>query len=74
MRYRPDGNIDRVIQIPVRRVTSVAFGGAGLDILFVTSMAHGLQPDAVADHPLRGALFAVHGLGVTGMVEPRFAG
>ncbi|MEN3177296.1 SMP-30/gluconolactonase/LRE family protein [Gluconobacter sp. OJA] len=74
VRYQPDGTIDRVIQMPVRRVTSVAFGGAGLDILFVTSMAHGLQPDAVADHPLRGALFAVHGLGVTGMAEPRFAG
>lgn len=74
VRYQPDGGVDRVIPMPVRRVTSVAFGGAALDILFVTSMAHGLEPEPMADRPVRGALFAVHGLGVKGIAEPCFAG
>ncbi|MET1028958.1 MAG: SMP-30/gluconolactonase/LRE family protein, partial [Dongiaceae bacterium] len=39
VRYRPDGKVDRVIEMPVKKVTSVMFGGPKLDILYVTSMA-----------------------------------
>ena len=39
VRYAPDGDVDRVIDMPVKKVTSVMFGGPNLDILFVTSMA-----------------------------------
>ncbi|HEX7912974.1 MAG TPA: SMP-30/gluconolactonase/LRE family protein, partial [Paraburkholderia sp.] len=37
-RFAPDGSIDRVIKVPVAGVTSVAFGGSDMDVLFVTSM------------------------------------
>ena len=71
VRYAPDGSVDRVIEMPVKKVTSVMFGGPELDVLYVTSMAAAaaaLPQDGVA----RGSLFALHGLGVRG--EPRFGG
>ncbi len=37
VRYDPDGRIDGVVELPVRKPTSVAFGGSGLDTLIVTS-------------------------------------
>ncbi len=73
-RYAPDGQIDRVIDMPVCKITSLAFGGPNLDRLFVTSMAEPPLAKYPGDGPLRGALFAIDGLGVTGRAEPRFAG
>jgi sugar lactone lactonase YvrE len=58
--------------MPVRKVTSVMFGGPDLDILFVTSMAKPPLPRFPADGQARGALFAVRGLGVRGLPEHRF--
>jgi L-arabinonolactonase len=73
-RFRPDGSIDRVIEMPVCKITSVAFGGPNLDRLYVTSMAEPPLPRYPADGPLRGSLFVIDGLGVAGLPEPRFAG
>jgi L-arabinonolactonase len=56
----------------VKKITSVSFGGPKLDILFVTSMAKPPLPRFPGDGPLRGSLFAIHDLGVTGLPEPRF--
>lgn len=74
VRYRPDGGIDRVIEMPVKKVTSVMFGGPNLDVLYVTSMAKPPLPRFPGDGVLRGSLFAIRGLGIQGMPEPRFAG
>jgi len=71
-RYAPDGRLDRVIDMPVCKVTSVNFGGPNLDTLFVTSMAKPPLPRFPGDGPLRGAVFAISGLGVRGIPEPRF--
>jgi sugar lactone lactonase YvrE len=73
-RYTPEGKVDRIIEMPVKKVTSVMFGGPNLDILYVTSMAKPPLPRFPGDGVLRGSLFAIHGLGVTGVPEPRFAG
>lgn len=73
LRYAPDGSIDREIEMPVRNVTSVAFGGARLDVLYVTSMAKPLRGVPTTQKGA-GGLFAIHGLGVTGLPETRFAG
>ena len=74
VRYTPDGRVDRFIEMPVKKVTSMSFGGPNLDVLFVTSMAKPPLPRFPADGPLRGSLFAIHDLGVRGVAEPRFAG
>jgi sugar lactone lactonase YvrE len=73
-RYAPDGSLDRVIEMPVKKVTSVNFGGPNLDVLFVTSMTKPPLPHLPGDGPLRGSLFAIHGLGVKGVPETRFGG
>jgi sugar lactone lactonase YvrE len=81
VRYAPDGSVDRRIGMPVNNITSVMFGGDDLDVLYVTSMARVKHP-AVHDHfkkrakpqYLAGSLFAVTGLGIRGVPEPRFAG
>lgn len=73
-RFRPDGAIDREIELPVRKPTSICFGGPDLSILFVTSMGAQLLPHFPLDGPLGGALFAVRGIGVNGMPMHRFGG
>ena len=72
VRFAPDGNIDRVIEMPVKKVTSVNFGGPDMDILYVTSMAKPPLPRFPGDGVQRGSLFAVRDLGVKGVPEPRF--
>ncbi|MGX1501907.1 UNVERIFIED_CONTAM: sugar lactone lactonase YvrE [Streptomyces graminofaciens] len=68
-RYTPEGALDRVVELPVRRPTSCAFGGAGLTDLYVTSARKG----QAAPHPLSGSLLVVPGAG-HGLVQPAFAG
>jgi L-arabinonolactonase len=72
IRYSPDGAVDRVIEMPVKKVTSVMFGGPNMDILFVTSMAKPPLPRFPSDGVLRGSLFAIRNLGIRGIPETRF--
>lgn len=72
IRYTPDGRVDRVIEMPVKKVTSVMFGGPDMDVLYVTSMAKPPLPRFPGDGVLRGSLFAITGLGIKGVPEPRF--
>jgi len=72
VRYDPSGRVDRVIEMPVKKVTSVMFGGPKLDVLFVTSMAKPPLPRFPGDGLLRGSLFAIYDLGIRGLPEPRF--
>lgn len=72
IRYAPDGTVDRIIDFPVLKPTSVMFGGADLDVLYVTSMARPPLPRFPDDGQLRGSLFAIRGLGVHGVPENRF--
>jgi sugar lactone lactonase YvrE len=74
VRRRPDGSVEREVRLPVPLVSRCCFGGAGLDILFVTSARVGMTPAALDAAPLSGGLFAVRGLGVKGRPTPRFAG
>ncbi|MFC6340152.1 SMP-30/gluconolactonase/LRE family protein [Pseudomonas sp. CCM 7891] len=73
VRYTPHGQVDRIIEMPVKKVTSLTFGGPNMDTLFVTSMAKPPLPRFPEDGQQRGALFAITGLGVKGIAEQRFA-
>jgi sugar lactone lactonase YvrE len=73
VRFAPDGRVDRIVELPVQRPTSCAFGPPGSTTLYVTSAAFDLAPDALARQPWAGGLLAVE-VGVTGVPRPPFAG
>jgi sugar lactone lactonase YvrE len=61
------------VPIPARLVTSCAFGGPGLDDLYVTTAALALDADALRSQPHAGALFRLRP-GVPGLPADEFAG
>ena len=71
IRYAPDGQIDRVVNVPVPRPTSCAFGGPDGATLFVTSARVGLSDEQLAEAPLSGSLFAIES-GTTGKPGQNF--
>jgi len=73
VRYAPDGRVDRVIDLPVQRPTSCAFGGEDLSTLFITSARDGLGPPDLRRQPLAGGLFAFRS-GVVGAAPLFFEG
>ena len=68
-RYSSDGSLADELELPTRRITSCAFGGPELDVLFVTSAAR--PPDR--DDALAGAVFETRP-GPSGRLPNRFAG
>jgi sugar lactone lactonase YvrE len=72
-RYDPRGNIDMVINLPVRRVSSLCFGGKDLDTLFITTARRRMGEKELAQQPLAGNILAVRP-GVKGLPEPEFLG
>ncbi len=69
-RYRPDGTLDGVIELPVTNVTACTFAGPDLDQLVITTSREGL-PDG--SQPEAGSLFGSRP-GVTGLPVAAFAG
>lgn len=69
IRYAPDGRIDRVVELPVSRVTCPAFGGPDYKTLFVTSARADLPPEALEREPHAGSVFAI-ALDVPGAPDP----
>lgn len=73
VRFTPDGDVDRIIEVPVERPSKVAFGGPDLDVMYVTSIGRNITSGTLDRQPQAGGLFAVQA-GVTGVSTPRFAG
>jgi sugar lactone lactonase YvrE len=72
-RYAPDGRIERVVEMPVPQPSSCCFGGADLDVLYVTSAAIEMTAADLEKAPDGGGLFALDA-GVAGLPMARFAG
>jgi len=72
-RFSPSGDLLLKLDTPVQRPTSVAFGGEGLQTLFITSASRDLQGTDLDRQPLAGGLFAVR-VGVSGIAERPFRG
>jgi sugar lactone lactonase YvrE len=73
LRIAPDGSVDTRLEIPGQVVSSVMFGGADLNSIFVTTIGdsvHGATP--VGDAP--GRVLVIEGSGFRGRAEPRFKG
>jgi sugar lactone lactonase YvrE len=56
-RYTPDGLLDTVVRLPAREVTSVAFGGPDLTVLYITTAREHLTPADRAAQPHAGDIF-----------------
>lgn len=66
-RFHPDGRLDRSIAVPVSKPSMCAFGGPGLDLMFITSITPA-QPVAGFDASLDGAVFVTRP-GARGVAE-----
>ena len=55
--YSPQGHLLRTVRLPVARCTKVAFGGADLKTLYITTAKIGLSEAERAQQPLAGGLF-----------------
>jgi sugar lactone lactonase YvrE len=72
-RYTPDGQIDRVIEIPTSRPTCPAFGGTELCSLFVTSANYKMTAAELLADPHAGAAFLLQLDDVQGLPPNLFA-
>ncbi|MGA8618806.1 MAG: SMP-30/gluconolactonase/LRE family protein [Candidatus Sulfotelmatobacter sp.] len=67
VRVAPEGVIDRVIEMPVRNITTCTFGGADLKTLYVTTA----RAEAAVGDRLAGSLYAIE-TDVAGQPENQF--
>lgn len=64
--FDPNGLLLQQINLPALQITSMAFGGSNLDMLFVTSAKNGLNDVQLEEYPLSGCAFSVK-TGVRGL-------
>ncbi|HEY1044349.1 MAG TPA: SMP-30/gluconolactonase/LRE family protein [Telluria sp.] len=69
LRFSPDGELLRELAVPVRCPTMVAFGGADLRTLYITSASKGRPAGELATHPLSGKVLCT-AVDVAGREEP----
>ncbi len=73
LRFDPDGRLERRIDLPCRYPSMPAFGGVGLDAIYVTSANYKLSEAERATKPQEGAPFRLPAP-VPGLVEAVFGG
>lgn len=69
-RYDAEGRLSAVVEVEVSKVTACAFGGDGLDRLFITTSRENLPDDV---EPASGSLYVAEA-GVTGLAPLPFRG
>lgn len=70
-RYAPDGTLAATVAMPCPNITKVAFGGADLRTVFVTTARKGMSEAALAAHPLAGGVFTFR-VDTPGLPQHRF--
>lgn len=68
-RFDASGRLDRVVELPMRRITMCSFGGPDLRTLFITSASETFTAAALDAEPLAGVLVGLD-VGVAGLPEP----
>lgn len=71
LRFAPGGELLREVTLPLRCPTMVAFGGADLRTLYITSASHKRAPEERARYPLSGQVLALR-VDVPGRPEPAY--
>ena len=72
LQLSPEGAVRRVIEMPTKLPASCMFFGPNIDRLFVPS----IDPSFLGREPAEadGWCYAIDGLGVQGLPEPRYRG
>lgn len=74
VRITPKGKVDRIVPMPVERPTRIAFGGANLDVMYITTIGEvGKDGNVDPRQPDAGAVFRLEA-GVQGTPFPRYRG
>jgi sugar lactone lactonase YvrE len=68
----PKGELLRRVEVPVPFPSCPAFGGPGLETLFVTTIANSGR-NLATDHPDAGRIVAIEGHGTGGIAEARWS-
>ena len=71
VRYSPEGEVITELAIPAQRPSSCTFGGADLNVLYVTSACVDLD---LGDDSFDGSVFSVTNIGVAGLAATPWAG
>jgi sugar lactone lactonase YvrE len=71
-RYLPNGTLDLIVRLPFSNPTKLAFGGPGLDVLYITTTQMTAGPP-LPGHELNGGVFACR-VGFKGAPEVPFKG
>lgn len=64
-RFAPDGQLERLLDLPATHPTSLCIGGPGLDTAYITSISRSTH--LVGDRPDDGGLFELRGLPAPGL-------
>jgi sugar lactone lactonase YvrE len=73
VRYRPDGSIDRIVQVPVKNPSCCTLGGAEFDQLYVSTAREDMDADELARMPHAGGIYCLQLDDVHGLPESRTA-
>lgn len=71
-RFDLEGRLDRLVDAPIDMPSCLSFGGPDMSTLYLTSIKDSGTGRAASRHPAGGHVFAIEGLGVTGIPETRF--
>ncbi|MGE0097142.1 MAG: SMP-30/gluconolactonase/LRE family protein [Hydrogenophaga sp.] len=71
VRFTPDGQIDRVIELPVTNPSCVCLGGPDLRTLYITTARKFLNRAQLRAEPLAGSVLSVE-VDVPGLLEHRY--
>lgn len=71
VRISPDGLLDRVVEVPVKNPTCVAFGGEDLKTLYITTSRLMMSESELESMPTSGSLYALD-IDVEGITDSPF--
>ena len=71
LRFSPTGVIVAKVNVPAKRTTMLAFGGADLRTMYITTARDGASADELVAQPFAGGIFACR-VDVAGRAEPHY--
>ena len=71
--FTPEGTLDREVAVPPKNPTCLAFGGAKLEDVAISSARQEMSEHELRDCPQAGGVFQIASTGVRGLTDEEFA-